>query len=66
MPTSTAGAPWRASARGRSTGTVSGIVTLTASYRFHPHWDLRTSWYRIVTSYDRDTDVLLGGVGYRF
>jgi hypothetical protein len=45
---------------------VSGIVTMTASYRFHPHWNLRTSWNRIVTNYNRDTDVILGGIGYRF
>jgi len=45
---------------------VSGIVTMSASYRFHPHWGLRTSWNRIVTSYSRDTDVILGGIGYRF
>jgi hypothetical protein len=47
-------------------GALSGIITLTASYRLHPHWALRTSWNRIVTSYSRDTDVILGGVGYRF
>lgn len=45
---------------------VSGIVTLTGSYRFHPQWDVRTSWNRIVTNYNKDTDVILGGVGYRF
>jgi len=45
---------------------LSGLVSLTGSYRFHPNWDLRTSWYRIVTDYNRDTDVILGGVGYRF
>jgi len=45
---------------------LSGIMTLTGSYRFHPNWHLRTSWNRIVTNYDRDTDVILGGVGYRF
>jgi len=45
---------------------LSGLVTLTGSYRFQPHWDLRTSWNRIVTNYNRDTDVILGGVGYRF
>lgn len=46
--------------------TVSGIVSLTASYSFHPDWNLRTSWHRIVTDYNRDTDILLGGIGYRF
>ena len=43
-----------------------GIVTLTTSYRFHPHWGVRASWNRIVTNYNRDTDVILGGIGYRF
>jgi len=45
---------------------LSGLVTLTGSYRFQQHWDLRTSWNRIVTDYSRDTDVILGGIGYRF
>lgn len=45
---------------------VSGIVTLTGSYRFDPHWFARFSFSRIVTRYDRDTDVLLLGGGYRF
>jgi len=45
---------------------LAGIVTLTGSYRIHRHWDVRTSWNRIVTDYNRDTDIILGGVGYRF
>jgi hypothetical protein len=45
---------------------ASGILTLTGSYRMTDHWALRVSWNRLVTSYDRDTDVILGGVGYRF
>lgn len=45
---------------------ASGIVTLTAAYRFTPNWSIRTSWNRVVTSYNRDTDVLMGGIGYRF
>ena len=45
---------------------LSGVVTLSGSYRFHPHWHMRTSWNRIVTDYNRDTDVILGGIGYRF
>jgi hypothetical protein len=48
------------------TRAISGIVTLTASYRLTPDWALRSSWNRIVTSYNRDTDVILAGVGYRF
>jgi hypothetical protein len=45
---------------------VSGIVSLTGSFRVAPEWELRTVWHRIVTNYDRDTDVLLGGIGIRF
>jgi hypothetical protein len=44
----------------------SGIVSMTAGYLFHPHWGTRLTWSRIVTDYDRDTDVILGGIGYRF
>ena len=45
---------------------LSGIVTLTGSYRFHPHWAMRISWNRIVTNYNEDSDVILGGIGYLF
>lgn len=47
-------------------GTVAAIVTMTASYRFFTHWAVRASWNRIMTNYDRDTDILVAGVGYRF
>lgn len=45
---------------------ISAICTITGSYRLDPHWSLRTSWNRIVTNYNRDTDVIVGGIGYRF
>jgi hypothetical protein len=45
---------------------ASGIVTLTASHRLGQRWVARFSWNRIVTKYDRDTDIILLGVGYRF
>jgi hypothetical protein len=45
---------------------LSGILTTTASYRFNPQWFARLSWNRIMTGYDRDTDVILTGIGYRF
>lgn len=45
---------------------ASGIVTMTGSYRFHPHWDIRAVWHRIITNSNRDSDVILGGIGYRF
>jgi hypothetical protein len=46
--------------------TLSGIVSLTGSYRFNPDWDMRVTWNRVVTNYSSDTDVILGGIGYRF
>jgi hypothetical protein len=45
---------------------VSGIVAMTTSYRFFPHWGVRISWNRIVTSYSADTDVITAGIGYHF
>jgi hypothetical protein len=43
-----------------------GIVSMSASYRLGQHWTTRVTWNRIVTRYNRDTDVILAGVGYRF
>lgn len=45
---------------------VSGILSLTANYRFYPRWDFRTTWSRIVTGYNMDTDVIMGGIGFSF
>ena len=51
---------------GEGEESVSGIVTLTTSYRFSADWLTRLSWHRIVTGYSRDTDVILLGIGRRF
>lgn len=53
-------------APGNSSGTLAGMVTPSVSYRFAEHWDGRFSWNRTVTTYDKDTDVFLIGLGYRF
>ncbi len=45
--------------------TLAGIVTTTASIRFTDHWLTRFSWNRMVTDYNRDTDVIVLGFGYR-
>ncbi|WP_298433295.1 hypothetical protein [Geobacter sp.] len=45
---------------------LAAIVTMTGSWRFDPHWGLRASWSRIVTSYNQDADLIIAGVGYRF
>lgn len=51
---------------GPGAGKVSGLVTIAASYRLTQHWDTRLEWNRVVTRYDRDTDVIFAGLGYRW
>lgn len=45
---------------------VAGFTTMSAGYRFLPQWIGRISWHRTMTDYNRDTDVLLAGIGYCF
>jgi hypothetical protein len=45
---------------------LSEMVSITVSYRLSRHWFIRSTWDRIITDYDRDTDIFLGGIGYRF
>ncbi|WP_233838016.1 hypothetical protein [Paraburkholderia sp. ZP32-5] len=47
-------------------GILSGLLSLTATYRVTQHWSARVTWNRVMTRYSRDTDVILGGIGYRF
>jgi hypothetical protein len=47
-------------------GILSGLLSITASYRVTPRWSARLTWNRVMTRYSRDTDVILGGIGYRF
>ena len=42
------------------------IFSTTGSFRISQNWLIRATWDRIITSYDRDTDIFLGGIGYRF
>ncbi|MBK5276706.1 MAG: hypothetical protein JJE30_16880 [Desulfuromonadales bacterium] len=42
------------------------IFSTTGSYRMGENWLVRATWDRIITTYDRDTDIFLGGIGYRF
>ncbi|HIJ88224.1 MAG TPA: hypothetical protein HPP97_11190 [Desulfuromonadales bacterium] len=48
---------------------ASGVISMTASFRdfgFNPDISLRLTMNRIVTNYDKDTDIFLMGLGYRF
>ncbi|NVN92291.1 MAG: hypothetical protein HXX11_17040 [Desulfuromonadales bacterium] len=50
----------------RRSGPICGIITLTSSYTIMSPWDVRVSWNRVITTYNNDTDVILGGVGFHF
>jgi hypothetical protein len=45
---------------------VLGLGTTTISYQLAAQWLIRLSWHRTLTSYSRDTDVLLLGLATRF
>lgn len=47
-------------------GRISGLVSVSASYRLGQRWLTRVTWNRVVTRYDRDTDLIEAGVGLRF
>ena len=41
-------------------------ASFSASVRFLEHFAVRGTWSRIITTQDRDTDVFLAGLSYRF
>jgi hypothetical protein len=47
-------------------GTISGLVSLSASYRLSKHWLTRLTWNRVVTRNSLDADMIQAGIGYRF
>jgi hypothetical protein len=46
--------------------TVNLLLGVTSSLRLSPQWAIRVTWNRVATNYDQDTDVVLGGLTYRF
>jgi len=45
---------------------LSGIISFTGVYRLNESLGIRVTLNRVLTNYDRDTDILLGGIGYLF
>ena len=35
------------------------------SYQISRNWHIDATWDRIISSYDRDSGIFLGGIGYR-
>ncbi|HEY3278429.1 MAG TPA: hypothetical protein VGJ94_17570 [Syntrophorhabdaceae bacterium] len=42
------------------------VVGATGSLRFLSHWAIRATWNRVTTSNNRDSDIFVAGVGFRF
>jgi hypothetical protein len=42
------------------------LVSITAARRMGDHWTLRLIWHRVASTYNRDADIFLLGVGYRW
>jgi hypothetical protein len=51
---------------GRRASAVSALISITAAYAISPGWIGRLIWNRVETDYDRDSDVVMLAVGYRF
>lgn len=45
---------------------LAGILTMTAGYRFGGRWIARASWNRVMTDNNRDSDVMVLGIGCRW
>jgi hypothetical protein len=42
------------------------MLSTTFSYHFAHGWVGRLTWHRVSSNYDRDSDILLAGLGFRF
>jgi hypothetical protein len=46
--------------------TLAALLSPTIAYRFTRHWQARLTWNRVLSDYNRDADVILLGIGYRW
>jgi hypothetical protein len=51
---------------GGNAPSTSVLVSFSAAYAVTPQWAARLTWNRVGTRYDRDADVVMLGLGYRF
>lgn len=47
-------------------GDFAPLLTPTISYRISDRWTARLNWNRVVSDYNKDSDVFLLGIGYRW
>jgi hypothetical protein len=41
-------------------------VSLTVARQLSEHWAVRLTWHRVISTYNRDSDIFLLGLGYRW
>jgi hypothetical protein len=58
--------PYFANDQERGRNRWHALVGMTASWRFSRAWAARITWNRVASNYDRDSDILTAGIGYRF
>ncbi|HXQ81351.1 MAG TPA: hypothetical protein VN775_08570 [Opitutaceae bacterium] len=50
----------------RNPAAVAPLVSLTIARQLSEHWIARVIWDRVVSNYNRDSDIFLVGLGYRW
>ena len=45
---------------------LAALVSPSATLRLSAHWRARLTWHRVVSTYNRDADLFLVGLGYRW
>jgi hypothetical protein len=52
--------------KNKTLGNVAVLISPTFSYRLTENWQTRLTWNRVVSDYNRDADVIMVGLGYRW
>ena len=58
--------PYFGTDRDRAGTHVHALIGTTFSWHFARAWSARISWNRVASNYDRDSDIITAGIGYRF
>jgi hypothetical protein len=45
---------------------IAPLVSLTVARQLSEHWAVRLTWHRVISTYNRDSDIFLLGLGYRW
>jgi hypothetical protein len=45
---------------------IAPLVSFTIARQLSDHWVVRVVWDRVISNYNRDSDIFLVGLGYRW